>query len=95
MSFAVSRDRGAFEWAGGSPAQLFAQTKNLWDLGHWRMIWDILRFNAFSTEVLREVAEEDEELSIGRYLERHGYSESFRDNYLLVSITNSATRVRD
>lgn len=85
MSFAVSRDRGLFEWAGGSPAQLFAQRSNLLDLGHWRMIWDIIRFNAFSTELLAEVAQAGEELSIGDYLRQHGYSDSFRDNYLLVS----------
>ena len=27
---------------------------------------------------------EDEKLSIGRYLEREGYSDAFRDNYLIV-----------
>ncbi len=82
MSFAVTRDRGAFEWAGGSPAQLFAQRSNLLNPGHWRMVWDIIRFNSGSLRLLRQG---DTGESIGDYLKRNGYSDSFRDNYLLVS----------
>ena len=84
MSFAVTRDRGAFEWAGGSPAQLFAQRSNLLKPGHWRMLWDIIRFNSGSLKLLRQG---DTGESIGDYLKRNGYSDSFRDNYLLVSTT--------
>lgn len=82
MSFAVTRDRGAFEWAGGSPGQLFAQRSNLFNPGHWRMVWDIIRFNSDSLKLLRQG---DKGESIGDYLKRNGYSDSFRDNYLLVS----------
>ena len=82
MSFAVTRDRGAFEWAGGSPAQLFAQRTNLLNPGHWRMVWDIIRFNAGSLKLLRQG---DSGESIGDYLRRNNYSDAFRDNYLLVS----------
>lgn len=82
MSFSVSRDRGLFEWAGGSPLQLFAQGINLINPGHWRMVWDILRFNTGALELLRKG---DETESIGSYLDREGYSQSFVDNYLLVS----------
>ena len=81
MSFSVSRDRGLFEWAGTSLGALFAQSRNLINPGQWRMVWDILRFNNASLELLRKGSSEE---SIGRYLEREGYSDSFRDNYLLV-----------
>ena len=81
MSFSVSRDRGLFEWAGTSLGALFAQRRNLINPGQWRMVWDILRFNNASLELLRKGSSEE---SIGRYLEREGYSDSFRDNYLLV-----------
>lgn len=81
MSFSVSRDRGLFEWAGTSLGALFAQRKNLLNPGQWRMVWDIIRFNNASLELLRKG---DSSESIGQYLEREGYSDSFRDNYLLV-----------
>lgn len=85
MSFAVSRDRGLYEWAGASPAAVFAQRINLLNPAQWRMVWDILRFNTGALEVLREGKKE----SIGSYLARRGYSNSFVDNYLLVSATQT------
>ncbi|KAI5478108.1 hypothetical protein MNV49_005475 [Pseudohyphozyma bogoriensis] len=81
MSFAISRDLGAYEWAGGSPSSLFAQRINLLNPGQWRMVWDILRFNTEALSVLRSGGTDSE--SIGTYLERKGYSNEFRDNYLL------------
>lgn len=82
MSFSVSRDRGRYEWAGGSLGQLFAQRINVFSPSQWRMVWDILRFNTGALEVLRK-GNSDE--SIGSYLDREGYSQAFIDNYLLVS----------
>lgn len=87
MSFAVTRDRGAFEWAGSGLGALFAQSSNLLNPSHWRMVWDIVRFNTGALEVLREG---DKGESIGSYLEREGYSQSFINNYLLVR-----SRLRD
>ncbi|SCV74586.1 BQ2448_7615 [Microbotryum intermedium] len=80
MSFSVSRDRGLFEWAGASPAALFAQPLNLLNPSHWRMVWDILRFNVGALEVLQRG---DRGESIGDYLARERYSQTFIDNYLL------------
>lgn len=86
MSFSVSRDRGLFEWAGTSLGALFAQRRNLVNPGQWRIVWDILRFNNASLDLLRKGSSEE---SIGSYLEREGYSDAFRDNYLLVRPTLS------
>lgn len=59
----------------------------------WRMIWDILRFNASARRLLAEVegtsldskVADAKELSVGSYLKANGYSDCFRDDYLLVS----------
>jgi predicted NAD/FAD-binding protein len=81
MSFAVTRDRGLYEWAGTSLGALFAQRRNIINPGQWRMVWDILRFNSAS---LKELKQGDKGESIGDFIRREGYSDSFRDNYLLV-----------
>ncbi|KNE57154.1 hypothetical protein AMAG_02901 [Allomyces macrogynus ATCC 38327] len=48
MSFSVSRNQGAFEWAGDTLKTLFAQRENVLDFsenGIWRMVLDVLRFH--------------------------------------------------
>jgi predicted NAD/FAD-binding protein len=96
MTFAVSRDNGAFEWSGEAKG-IFAQRRNLFRLRHWRMIFDIIRFNQFALDLL---ADDDEgivtrlgtsvsgrkhsrDMTIGQYLEKEGYSRAFRDDYLI------------
>jgi predicted NAD/FAD-binding protein len=91
MAIAVSRDHGAFEWAGKNLASVFCQTKNLFSLHMWRMLFDIVRFNQFALDVLIEADDQnhsvdgpsDAETTIGEYLDRHGYSHAFRDGYLI------------
>src|SRR5947209_5987762 len=84
MTFGISRDAGTFEWSGTSLSALFAQPSNILSLSFWRMIFDIIRFNEFALDLLSSpqpctVAE----MSIGEYLEREGYSDVFRDDYLI------------
>ncbi|KAG6172123.1 hypothetical protein E4U22_005727 [Claviceps purpurea] len=96
MTFGVSRDQGLFEWAGSNLASIFCQKRNIFSLRMWRMIFDIIRFNQFALDLL--VNEEDEQPiketdsvlqaaaraeTIGEYLSREGYSDAFRDDYLL------------
>lgn len=100
MTFGVSRDQGAFEWAGTNLAAIFAQRSNLLNLNHWRMIYDIIKFNQYALDLLRHADESEEDPSttasspasaqhpksqqtIGDYLYEHGYSDAFRDNYLI------------
>jgi predicted NAD/FAD-binding protein len=80
MTFSVSRDGGAFEWAGDGLRSVFCQPRRVFDLGMWRMLFDIMRFNACAVRVLAE----KDDLSIGEYLQREGYSSQFRDDYLIV-----------
>ena len=56
----------------------------------WRMIYDVLRFNACARRILLTVEGDNEyEISIGDYLQREAYSDVFRDNYLIVSLATS------
>jgi predicted NAD/FAD-binding protein len=95
----IQSERGAFEWAGTSPLSLFSQWSNLFDPDHWRMVWDIIRFNHQSVESLaqfdRATATADKggkkdakaarfaKQSIGDWLRERGYSKSFSRNYLV------------
>jgi predicted NAD/FAD-binding protein len=102
MTFGVSRDQGLFEWAGTSLAAVFAQRKNIFSPRMWRMIFDIIRFNQFALDLLKEEEKSEaytngnrngngvngvhhakEQETIGQYLDREGYSEGFRDDYLI------------
>lgn len=89
MTFSVSRDRGAFEWAGKNPFTIFCQLSNLLDLGMWRMVWDILRFNAQATAAVTAAPGSPGDTlgtqSLGEYVKGQGYSDAFIDNYILVS----------
>ncbi len=79
MSFAVSRDSGGFEYAGGTRTGLFAQPSNLVKPRFWRMLRDIVRFykNAVAAS-----ATSDEE-TLGEFLSRGNYSKSFIEDHLL------------
>jgi predicted NAD/FAD-binding protein len=103
MTFGVSRDQGLFEWAGTSLAAVFAQRRNLFSPRVWRMIFDIIRFNQFALDLLKEeeirevyhngtgsangngkgVQQVEKQETIGEYLDREGYSNAFRDDYLI------------
>ena len=81
MSFAASLAEPGIEWSGSSLATLFAQKRNLARPQFWSMVRDILRFNRAATRLAEDAAELD--LSLGGYLDRHGYGAPFRDWYLL------------
>lgn len=83
MTFGISRDAGLFEWSGTSLSALFAQPTNALRPSFWRMIFDIVRFNLFSLDLLSSSTTLPTDLTIGEYLEREGYSDTFRDDYLI------------
>lgn len=58
------------------------------------MVFDVLRFNQFALDLLKErdseeyktgsgIHEAKSQETVGQYLEREGYSEAFRDDYLI------------
>ncbi len=81
MSFSVQIASPRLEWAGTNLDTVFAQRRNLLKLSFWKMLYDILRFNKNATSDLDNPAEADQ--SLGEYLDRHHYGESFRNDYLL------------
>ena len=82
MSFALSLEKPALEWAGSSLSTLFGQTRNLLRPDFWRMVSDIMRFNKASIAWLNEHPDKSGP-SLGAYLTDHRYSAAFRDWYLL------------
>jgi predicted NAD/FAD-binding protein len=87
MSFSVklplSASAGArvLEWAGSNFNTLFAQRSNLLRPGFLRMVADIVRFNRQASALA--LAGAMPALSLGDFLDQHGYSAQFRAWYLL------------
>ena len=81
MSFSVSIGAGSVEYAGNSLNTLFAQRANLISPTYAGMLLDILRFNRSAKRLLSE--QPAEQLTLGDFLSRGGYSEAFRDYYVL------------
>jgi predicted NAD/FAD-binding protein len=46
MTFSISRDSDVFEWAGDGLRNVFYQLRRVFGLGMWRMLFDIMHFNA-------------------------------------------------
>ena len=93
MSFAVSMDAGGFEYSSHGLKGLFAQKRNLANPEFWRMLADLKRFHR---EAEADLPELDRSLiSLGDYLDRKGYGQSFRDLHLLpqaAAIWSSSSR---
>jgi len=95
MTFSVSRDSGSFEWSSTSLSSIFAQRRNALSPTFWRIIFDIIRFNQFALDILKRGQDSEEDApengvhsaerqgTIGQYLYREGYSDAFRDDYLI------------
>ncbi|EEB91198.1 hypothetical protein MPER_10481, partial [Moniliophthora perniciosa FA553] len=54
MTFSMSRDHGKFEWAGDNLRTIFCQLGRLLDPNMWRMIYDVLRFNASARRLIAQ-----------------------------------------
>ncbi len=86
MGFSVSCQRTAFEYAGTSINGLFAQRKNIFSGDHWRMLLDIARFNK-DCIARYEQNTIPEEQTLGEFLAMQGYSQRFRDFYILPMVS--------
>ena len=84
MSFAFSSSynikSGGLEWSGDSMDTIFAQRMNLFRPSFWMMLREILRFNKIANngDLITDASE-----SLGNWLKRHKFSESFKNNYLI------------
>ena len=98
MSFSVSIDTSAksmlhkkIEWAGNDINSFFGQRANLLSASFWRMAYDILRFNRLATKLAHQQIEsghlyKEPDEKIADFLERHRFSQSFKENYFLPMI---------
>lgn len=84
MSFALSAENGGFEWSGRTTNVLdglFAQRSNIVSPRYLKMLIEITRFNRSAVADL--TSGKLRGLSLGEYLTSRGYTEKFRDGYLL------------
>jgi hypothetical protein len=79
MSFSVSDPKG-YEWSS-DPWGVFAWKRNLLDRRFRGLLGEIIHFNNVARRQL--VADEIPEMSLGDWLDTHGFSEIFRVAYLL------------
>lgn len=80
MGFGVSLDGGACEYSGDTLLQMMGNPGNLVVPGHWRMLWDIVRFFRTAEAQSKNL---DEGVTLGQFLKAQGYSRAFMERHLL------------
>ena len=80
MTFSVSLDGGAFEYAGNLKG-LVAQPSSLMRGEYWAMLRDVLRFYREAPALLG--AASSRRMTLGAYLDRENYSDAFCRLHLL------------
>jgi predicted NAD/FAD-binding protein len=90
MSFSVQvpgkAGKAPLEWSGTSLSTVFAQRGNLFRPRFWRMLRDLLRFNALTTRIASEGTEAQLLQPLEAFLAEHRFSAEFRDWYFLPMI---------
>jgi predicted NAD/FAD-binding protein len=71
------------EWSGTDLNSVFAQRGNLVNPRFWRMLADVMRFNALCTRIAKEQREIELQQPLSDFLRTHKFSEPFRDWYFL------------
>ncbi len=84
MSFSVRCNVSNIEYAGTSINTLFAQRRNLLNPSHWRMIYDIVRFNRKAKALLATGVFSG---TLGELITSSGLCDAFRDRYLTPMIS--------
>ncbi|TDB01707.1 NAD(P)/FAD-dependent oxidoreductase [Halomonas marinisediminis] len=82
MSFSVHETTRDFEYNGHTLASLFAQRRNLLRPSFYGLLREILRFNHEAIRAMDEGAL-DPALTLGTWLEAHGFGAAFQKRYLL------------
>lgn len=82
MSFSVRCENTGLEYNGTNLNTLFAQRINILRPSFLRMVKDILRFNKETVAAL-EAGELDDNQSLASYLSLHGYSDGFKNQYII------------
>ncbi len=80
MSFSLRNDNASLEYKGSTLNTLFAQRRNLFRPGFYRMIRDVLRFEKEAPSVLEPALSQ---ISLGDFLESGKYSSEFIEHYIV------------
>lgn len=80
MRFSVHDERNGLEYCGSNLWTLFAQRRNLFRPGFYRLLADILKFNRLAR---RWLDGSSGSLTVGEFLAREGFSHTFAEHYLL------------
>ncbi|WP_373498455.1 NAD(P)/FAD-dependent oxidoreductase [Desulfococcus sp.] len=80
MSFGVKCEKTGLEYSPSTPGSLFCQRRNLVRPSFYRMIADIFRFRRTAGALL---ASGDDDLTLGDYLSRNGYSRAFIQHFII------------
>jgi uncharacterized protein len=89
MSFAISVGPHQFEWCGSNFTSLFSQPSNVFSLRFWQMLKDVIRFNKEASKLALSFENADEQsitemqIPLRQFLAVRGYSDGFRDDYLV------------
>ena len=86
MSFSVQVPDIGLEWSGCNLNTVFAQRRNLLRPAFWRMLQDVLRFNALATALATRDVDAEQQQAIGDFLAAHRFGDAFRDWYFLPMI---------
>lgn len=81
MSFGVSLDGGGLEYGGSNLMGWLAQPGNLFKPRFWSMLGDLLRFYRLASHPA--CALDNDAISLGHYLDAHGFGGAFQDDHLL------------
>ncbi|MEO6395645.1 MAG: FAD-dependent oxidoreductase [Devosia sp.] len=81
MTFSASLDGGKLEYSSDGLNGLVGQRGNVLRPRFWGMVRDILRFYAEAPRLLRRP--DTEALTLGQYLDAHGYHQAFVEDHLL------------
>ena len=80
MSFAVVDEARNLEYNAETLGTLFAQRRNLLRPSFWSMLRDLVRFYRQSPGLLETI---DDELTLGEFLAREGYGDTFTRDHLV------------
>lgn len=86
MGFSVTCPETGFEYSGSGIKGLFAQRRNLLRPRFLKMLTEVVRFNRACTQAYNENSIEND-LTLGEYLQREGYSEFFQRYYILPMVS--------
>lgn len=80
MSFAVSLDRGRYEYSGSSLWSMLGRAPMVVDPRHWQMIRDLVRFYGSASDMAKAVPAD---MTLGAFLQREGYGNNFIHRHIL------------